>query len=352
MDVSERYAMNKKTAITTIIGALCAASLLSACGSAANGTSVSTSSSTSKVSGTITVYTSEPQDKLNEIIKDFNAVYPDITVKNYRAGTGDLTARIEAEQANGTTGADILWAADAATFEGYKSKNMLEHYKPADADKLIDGMADSDGYYTGTRVIPTVIAYNTSSITKPPTSWKALAKSQYNGKITMPNPAVSGAAAYNAAVWYLDASLGEEWFTDLGKNKPVIADSNGPVSQSVASGAQPIGVVVDYLIRDLKAKGSPVDVSYPTEGVPFVSEPIGIFKASENKKAAKAFVDYVVSKRGQQKAVAQNYLPVRNDVGTPKGAPSMDDIKLLNPELSKVTEAKTTAIDSFTKLVG
>ena len=74
--------MNKKTAITTIIGALCAASLLSACGSAANGTSASTSSSTSKVSGTITVYTSEPQDKLNEIIKDFNAVYPDITVKN------------------------------------------------------------------------------------------------------------------------------------------------------------------------------------------------------------------------------------------------------------------------------
>ncbi len=351
--MNERRTMSKRSSIIAITGALCASVLLSACGSGStnNARQADDTTAASKVSGTITVYTSEPQNKLNDIIKDFNAEYPDIHVKNYRAGTGDLTTRIEAEQANGSVGADILWAADAATFEGYKSKDMLEQYRPADATKLIDGVSDADGYYTGTRIIPTVIAYNTTTITAAPTSWKDLADAKYNGKLVMPNPAVSGAAAYNAAAWYLDKNLGEQWFTDLGKNKPVIADSNGPVSQAVASGAQPIGVVVDYLIRDLKAKGSPLNVSYPSEGAPYVSEPIGIFKSSKNKEAAKAFVDYIISKQGQKKAVEQNYLPVRKDVGTPKDTPSMDKIKLLNPDLSKITEVKKTALNAFTKLV-
>ena len=328
--MNERRTMSKRSSIIAITGALCASVLLSACGSgsANNARPADDTAAASKVSGTITVYTSEPQNKLNDIIKDFNVEYPDIHVKNYRAGTGDLTTRIEAEQANGSVGADILWAADAATFEGYK------------ATKLIDGVSDADGYYTGTRIIPTVIAYNTTAITAAPTSWKDLANAKYNGKLVMPNPAVSGAAAYNAAAWYLDKNLGEQWFTDLGKNKPVIADSNGPVSQ-------PVGVVVDYLIRDLKAKGSPLSVSYPSEGAPYVSEPIGIFKSSKNKEAAKAFVDYIISKQGQKKAVEQNYLPVRKDVGTPKDTPSMDKIKLLNPDLSKITEVKKTALNAF-----
>ena len=346
--------------ITALLGAMCACAMLAGCGQAtattgAAGASAKGGAATSagsKASGTITVYTSEPQDKLNDIIKDFNTVCPKVTVKTYRAGTGDLTARIEAEQANGKVGADVLWAADAATFEGYKAKGMLAKYTPADANALIDGMVDADGTYTGTRVIPTVIAYNTNAITKAPDSWKSLADAAYANKIVMPNPAVSGAAAYNAAAWYLDKTLGEQWFADLGKNKPVIADSNGPVSQAIASGSQPVGVVVDYLIRDLKAKGSPVAVSYPKEGVPYVSEPIGIFKDSKNQQAAKAFVDYIVSQQGQRKAVEQNYLPVRTDVGTPDGAPAMDTIHLLNPDLSQITATKKEAMAAFTKLVG
>ncbi|OZG64923.1 ABC transporter substrate-binding protein [Bifidobacterium hapali] len=354
--------MKIRTITTLAAGALAALMVLSGCGNAsantntnsANNASGDTASSQTdtSVNGTITVYTSEPQNKLDALIKDFNEVVPNVKVQSFRAGTGDLNARIESEQANGGVKADILWAADASTFEKYKKSDSLAKYTPKEADKLIDGVTDADGYYTGTRVIPTVIAYNTNAIKTAPDSWKSLADPQYNGKIVMPNPSVSGAAAYNAAVWYLDKNLGEQWFTELGKNKPVIADSNGPVSQAVASGTQPVGVVVDYLIRDLKTKGSPVAVAYPSEGVPFVSEPIGIFKSTKNEKAAQAFIDYVLSVRGQKLAVKQNYLPVRNDAGSPEGAPELDKIKLLNPDLATVTENKETALKSFTAHVG
>ena len=346
--------MKVRAYATVAAGALAAMMVLSGCGSADANTNAASSDTAkdSALSGTITVYTSEPQDKLNELARDFNQVEPNVKVQVFRAGTGDLNARIESEQANGGVKADILWAADASTFEKYKKSDSLAAYQPKEADKLISGVADADHYYTGTRVIPTVIAYNTNAVKSAPKSWKSLADSQYNGKIVMPNPSVSGAAAYNAAVWYMDKNLGEQWFTDLGANKPVIADSNGPVSQAVASGTQPIGVVVDYLIRDLKSKGSPVAVSYPSEGVPVVSEPIGIFKSTKNEKAAQAFIDYVLSERGQKLAVKQNYLPVRNDVGSPEGAPALDKIKLLNPDLASVTSTKSEALKSFTDHVG
>lgn len=299
---------------------------------------------------TITVYTSEPQEKIDAIVADFNVAQPDVTVEVFRAGTGDLTARIEAERTTGDVQADILLAADSATFETYKAEDLLLAYSPADVDSLNQDVVDPDGFYVGTRIIPTVIAYNTAAIDSPPTSWADLTDSEYAGKITMPNPDVSGAAAYNAAVWLDNADLGDEWLVDLAANKPVIADSNGPVSQAVAAGTQPVGVVVDYLVRELKAAGSPIDVAYPTEGVPYVSQPVGIFASTDEQAASEAFVDYLVSAEGQELAVEQSYLPVRNDVGTPDGAPAMDEIEILTPDLDVINDTKAAAVARFNEL--
>nr|WP_296771691.1 ABC transporter substrate-binding protein [Rhodococcus sp. (in: high G+C Gram-positive bacteria)] len=303
-------------------------------------------------SGTLTLYTSEPQAKIDALNAEFTAANPGITVEVYRAGTGDLNARIAAERETGKIGADVLLAADAPTFEGYKDDDLLLQYTPADASALNQDIVDPDGYYVGTRIIPTVIAYNTEAVTAPPTSWKDLADSKYKGQITLPNPEVSGAAAYNTAVWLSEGSLGESWLEGLAANEPVVAESNGPVGQAVAAGTQPIGIVVDYLVRELAAKGSPIALEYPTDGVPYISQPAGIFQDSANQDAAKKYVDFLVSKRGQEIAVEQQYLPVREDVGTPDGAPAPADLELLNPDLAQITASQPDAVKRFGELVG
>ncbi|GEK80287.1 ABC transporter substrate-binding protein [Agrococcus baldri] len=299
---------------------------------------------------TITVYTSEPQEKIDEIIAAFNEQRPEITVEVFRAGTGDLTARIESERAAGEVQADVLLAADAPTFEGYAAEGLLAELDTADEAALDPAVLDAEGYYVGTRIIPTVIAYNTDAVESAPTSWQELTDPSYADRLVMPNPDVSGAAAFNAAVWLDEEQLGEEWLTALAENQPVIVDSNGPASQAIASGAQPVGVVVDYLVRDLAAAGSPIAVSYPEEGVPFVSQPAGIFASSDEVAASQAFVDFLVSAEGQQLAVEQAYLPVRGDVGTPEGAPAMADIALLNPDLDVIAETKADAVATFNAL--
>lgn len=334
-----------------------AASALVSCGepSADKGASGATNASAAadeKV--TITVYTSEPEEKVDEINAAFEESNPNISVEVYRAGTGDLNARIASEKESGEIAADVFWAADAATFEKYATDGDLAELTNVDTSGVIDEVKDDENMYVGTRIIPTVIAYNTDSIQESdaPKSWKDLTDAKYKDKIVMPNPAVSGAAAFNASVWKNNSDLGEEWIKALGATSPMIAESNGPTSQEIASGSRPVGVVVDYLIRDLAEQGSPVATAYPTEGVPYVTEPAGVFTSTKHKEAAEAYVSFLLSEEAQKIAVEQAYLPVREDVDTPEGTPALADIKLMEQDLEVITGDKEAAVKAFQEAVG
>lgn len=342
MTTTRRTATRTLALATTVL-------LLAACSEP--GTDQEADGETGSPSSSITVYTSEPQAKIDEVIAAFNEEHPDTEVQVFRAGTGDLKARIASEQETGEVAADVLLAADAPTFEAYKEEDLLLEYRPADVDALLESVVDPDGYYVGTRIIPTVIAYNTTEVEDPPTSWAELTDPSLSGMLVMPNPDVSGAAAYNAAVWSLTPGLGEEWFTALGENDVLVVESNGPTSQAIADGSRPVGVVVDYLIRDLAEAGSPVAVSYPEEGIPYIAQPAAIFAATDNPEGAQAFVDFLVSAEGQELAVQQAYLPVRGDVGTPEGAPALDELTFLDPGLEQVAAEQEAAVALFKQLV-
>lgn len=301
-------------------------------------------------SASLTLYTSEPQEKIDALIAAFTEQHPEIDVEVFRAGTGDLTARIAAEEKAGDIGADLLLAADAPTFEDYAERDLLLEYESPEAASIKQDLIDPEHFYVGTRLLPTVIAINTNTITDAPSSWHDLTDPAYAGKIAMPNPDVSGAAAYNAAVWLDEPKLGLSWLEGLAANQPLIAESNGPVSQAVAEGSSPVGIVVDSLVRDLAAAGSPIEAVYPEEGVPFVSQPVGIFADTEQPEAAKLLVDFLISKQGQEIAVTQSYLPIREDVQSPKGAPEISDIVLLTPELEKIRATQASAVETFNGL--
>lgn len=324
---------------------------LAGCSSSADATASGGSSEAAGAdASTLTLYTSEPQEKIDEIVAAFTAQHPEISVEVFRAGTGDLTARIAAEEKAGDIGADLLLAADAATFEDYAERDLLLEYESPEASAIDQSLIDPEHLYVGTRIIPTVIAINTTAITDAPDSWQDLADPAYAGKIAMPNPDVSGAAAYNAAVWLNEPSLGLDWLEALAANQPLIAESNGPVSQAVAEGSSPVGIVVDSLVRDLAAAGSPIAAVYPEEGVPFVSQPVGIFAGTDEPEAAQLFVDFLIGQEGQEIAAAQSYLPIRDDVESPEGAPALSEIELLTPDLETIRSSQADAVETFNGL--
>ncbi len=342
--------MSLKRSLGVIATLAISALALTACASSALAEGETTAETPQADPASITLYTSEPQEKIDALIAAFNEEHPEVSVEVFRAGTGDLTARIAAEEKAGEIGADLLLAADAPTFEAYAERELLLEYESPENANIMQDLIDPEHFYVGTRLLPTVVAVNTNEITAPPKSWQDLTDPAYAGKIAMPNPDVSGAAAFNAAVWLDEPSLGLGWLEGLAANKPLIAESNGPVSQAVAEGSSPVGIVVDSLVRDLAAAGSPIAAVYPEEGVPFVSQPVGIFANTDEPEASKLLVDFLIGKKGQEVAASQSYLPIREDVASPEGAPEIAEIKFLTPDLQKIKDSQAQAVETFNGL--
>jgi len=290
-------------------------------GSNTSNTNAGNTDTQKEVSGTINLYTSEPQDLVNEMMNDFKSKHPKIDVKIYRSGTGEVISKLEAEAAAGKIQADVLWFAD------------------------ID-------YFNKLAQVFNVIGYNTSKIKTAPTSWKDLAGSDFKGKVAIANPNYSGAAFLTLATLVNDSNLGWDYFASLKNNDVKFEQSNGNLSSKLASGEYYGVSVVDFMVRNAKKDGSPVDVVYPKEGSVLVPTPVGILSQSANKEAAKVLVDYFLSMDGQKLFVKQGYIPVKPEAGAPEGAPKPEDIKLFPLDLNFIGKNRDSLKQKFTELFG
>ncbi|WP_431322572.1 ABC transporter substrate-binding protein [Rhizobium sp. YTU87027] len=292
--------------------ALLAASLLAIPASAAN----------------LVLYTSQPNEDAQATVDGFMAANPGIKVDWVRDGTPKIMAKLQAEIEAGNPVADVLLIADTVTLERLKEAGKLLAYKSPEAASYDASLYDTDGYYYSTKLITTGIVYNTSAAFKP-TSWKDLTKVEAKGLMTMPSPLTSGAALIHAQTLAGVDGLGWDFYKDLAANGATAAGGNGAVLKSVASGEKAFGMIVDYMPIREKAKGAPVEFVFPTEGVSAVTEPVGILASSRNVEAAKKFVDYVLSQKGQEGFLKLGYIPARNGMKLPQGFPARDSIKVL-----------------------
>ncbi|ASA21574.1 ABC transporter substrate-binding protein [Paenibacillus donghaensis] len=304
------------------------------------------------ISGALSFYTSQPEEDATKLTAAFNAKYPDVQVNIFRSGTEEVTAKIQAEQQAGKTQADVLLLADAVTFESLKQQDLLQAYQSPEAEKFPAELKDSEGMYTGTKVMATVLAVNTQKVTVPPTSWNVLSSAESKNASIMPSPLYSGAAAYNIGVFSRTGGYGWEFLQTVKDNGIAVIKGNGAAMKAVASGEKSYGMIVDYLVAREKAKGSPVELYYPEEGVPIITEPIGIMKEAQNTDASKAFVDFVLSEEGQKLSAEIGYTPIREGIAAPVGLKSISEMKILSADLDQLTADRETDKQQFIKVFG
>ena len=211
---------------------------------------------------------------------------------------------------------------------GLKRDDRLMAYPGADTTGFDKGLYDKDKTWFSTKLITTGIVNNTRS-QMTPTSWKDLTKPEAKGQVTMPSPLTSGAALVHLATLVQNPDFGWDYVEALADNGATASGGNGGVYKAVAGGEKAYGVVVDYLPIREAAKGAPVNFTFPKEGVSAVTEPVAILKTAKNPEAAKAFVDFLLSKDGQKLASDMGYLPAREGIAPPEGFPSRDQIKLM-----------------------
>jgi iron(III) transport system substrate-binding protein len=315
--------------------ALVAASILAVPASAAN----------------LVLYTSQPNEDAQATVDGFMAANPDIKVEWVRDGTPKIMAKLQAEIAAGNPVADILLIADTVTLERLKEDGKLLAYKSPEATNYDAALFDADGYYYSTKLITTGIIYNTAALLKP-TSWKDLTKPEAKGLVTMPSPLTSGAALIHAQTLAGVDGLGWDFYRDLAANGATAAGGNGAILKAVASGEKAYGMIVDYMPIREKAKGAPVEFVFPAEGVSAVTEPVAILSSTKNADAAKTFVDYVLSEKGQEGFLKLGYIPARNGMKVPQGFPGRESIKVLPIKAAAALKSTDQDLKTFSGIYG
>ncbi|NLY21305.1 MAG: ABC transporter substrate-binding protein [Tissierellia bacterium] len=325
---------NKKTSIL-IITLMVFAIIMTACGK-----KEANDGKSDKLSGEVVLYTSQPEEDIQEIIDAFNIENPDVKFNVFRSGTEEVVSKLLAENEMNNIQADLVLVADSVTFEALKAKDLLLSYDSKEASKISEDFVDADKMYYGTKILTTGIMVNKDVIKSEINSFSDLLKPEYESQIIMPSPLYSGAAAYNLSLIKRTENLGLGFYDGLKDNDVFVGQGNGSVLQSVISGEKGIGIIVDYMAIRSIAEGNNIQFIYPEEGSPIITEPIGIIKNTENPEAAKAFLDFLISEKGQKIASSQGYTPIRENVESPEGFKELNDIKVMKYDNLALYEAR------------
>ena len=298
------------------------------------------------------VYTSMKESLIGQLREAFIKQYPGVDMDYQSAGAGKLMAKIAAERESGKILADVLWTSEVPDFYQLREQGILEKYVSPEVKNTVNPLSDFDGSFTPARIGTLGIAYNTRFVKEAPRSWQDLFKPAFKGAYGIANPALSGTAYVSVAM--LEKAFGWEYFQKLKANGAKMGKGSGQVVDDTASGDLVASLAVDYITNDKIEKGATIALAYPPE-VLAIPSPVAILKGTPNLDAAKKFVDFLLSKPGQEIIVQEGTLPVRTDVAVPAkfGLPTPDDAvkRAIRVDYLKMIAEKEATIKKFADIM-
>ncbi|MBJ9970087.1 ABC transporter substrate-binding protein [Providencia hangzhouensis] len=272
----------------------------------------------------ITVYTAGPGAMAKQLAAGFEK-QTGTKVDVFQATTGKVMARLEAEQANPR--ADVLISASWDTAVDLQQKGWLLPYESPNAQQVPERFKAP--YYVAQGISALGIVWNNQSGTPKPTDWQDLAQPEFKDKVTMPDPALSG-ASLDLVLGLQNAKKEAAWtlFSDLKANGMVISGPNAQALTPVLQGAKAaVFGAVDYVAYGSIANGESIEVIFPSSGTAIAPRPMMILKSSKQPDQAKAFIDYVLSPEGQEIVANAWLMPARADIAGKR--PDFSTLKLL-----------------------
>jgi iron(III) transport system substrate-binding protein len=260
-----------------------------------------------KKEGKVVIYATTDTKSADPIIKDFEALYPGIKVEYNDLNSTELYNRFIGEAAAGGGTGDVTWSSAMDLQVKLVQDGNALAYKSPEA-KNLPTWANWKDTALGTTYEPISILYNKRLLKEDeiPKSHadlvRLLANPKFKGKIVTYDPERSG-----VGFSYLTQDLknNPKGFWDmagaLGRAGVKVYTSTGAMMEKVSSGEALLGYNIIGSYAFLKAKKDPsIGYVYPSDYTVVMSRVMFISKHAKNPNAAKLWVDYILSSRGQQ----------------------------------------------------
>ena len=293
---------------------------------------------------------------IDEIMAEFTKD-TGIKVNYLNMSSGEVLTRLRA--ANGKILADAWFSGGVDSYVKAAEEGFLEPYISPEAEKIPAQYKDPNGYWTGLSVCAVDFIINKDVAKEKnlpmPASWADLGKPEYKGEIIMSNPSISG--TNYSVLFHLIQIFGEEKGWDLIKkidsNIPFYTKRGAAPPNKAALGEVAIGIdPYDCGVKIIE-QGYPVVSVFPEEGSPGFLSPIAILKGAKNMEAAKAFVDWSLSKRGQEVQMANTAkVGTRPDADAPEYLKGLKEAKIIVVDPVKSGEMRKSIIERWQKEFG
>ena len=267
-----------------------------------------------KKEGEVVWYTSAGLQDSNPMADIFQKDYPAIRVSVIRAGSGVLINKIlnEARAQKGLF--DVLNTNDESVLP-LKRRGLLASYMSPEAAFYDDDLKDKEGYWHSAYVIPWFLGFNTRMLKKDevPKTYEELLNARWKGrKIALGSDNGSLILSGLIRLWGKEKAI--RYFQQLAKQEPAI-QAGAPSSriQLLAAGEFPLTLASGNTLQTFVTRGAPVDW-VPLEPVFVQLNAIMLAAQSRHPNATKLFIDFVLSKKGQEMIRSFHRVPARTGV--------------------------------------
>ena len=286
--------------------------------------------------GQLVFYCHENEAGTAGIMEGFNKDFPKIKTSYVRAQTGALYNKILSERSAGRFDVDVIQLSDLAPAFDFQKKGGYEFYvSPESSAYKADNLSAPNGSFFWTGVDPGGISYNTAQVSAAdaPKTWQDILNPKWKGKISCKIVA----SGLQFVQWYTLRKLyGPGFWKEFAKLNPHAFDSRVQVFDRLSKGDDWVSALGEYPAYILfKDKGAKVEFVAPPDGLPATPLVVGAVSKAPHPEASKLFVDWAMSKRGQewyQTNPNLYYGSVRTDAPPMPTGVRLSSLKLLYPE--------------------
>ena len=252
--------------------------------------------------GRCVMYTASFTEPEQEFAEFFNKRFPFVKIELVRSSGGQLITRVRTEAAAGKLVADIVDHSDRALMRSID--DLFADYAPPNAGDYLAGSRVSPKLWP--RITPIwCIAYNTETTKAAPKSWMDLTRTDVHAPGTIGQVIAPSGGTTWTRILFERQMVDRDYWVKQAATKPALYPSSAPGSDALVRGEVQIMPLVVNSIYTKRRDGAPVELVFPSEGVPLVPYASGIPKTAAHPNAARLYLDFCLSAEGQAFTIGQ-----------------------------------------------
>jgi len=291
-----------------------------------------------KKEGEFVWYTSMSVSDSKPLLDAFEKKYPFIKGKLLRASSEKTLNRIITETRGGKWDFDVVALSEVGVLA---ERKLTSPYVSPEAKAYSAKFKDPNGHWTALYNNYYVIGYNTNLVSAKdaPKDWQDFLDPKWKGKISIDQEEYEWFATLNRD-WGREKA--QKYMQALAKQDIQWRKGHTLIAQLMSAGEFPVAIVYAHRIESMKKEGAPVDWVSTVDPVVVATNGIAISAKPKHPNAAKLFVDFALSKEGQNIIRKENRIPARSDVEPL--SPKMDQARL---KFEVVPEDMTTRLNDY-----